>query len=318
MRRRTTAGTILVAILALTACGANDDSGGDASDSAAGAIEPAAPGQAGGDAVAEGPAVDSPADGDGGGTAPDESADKGGGLLTQAVQTAANRHVISTVELTVETDDVTEAAGRAASVASAAGGFVASEHTSGQRSATLTLKIPSPRLDRAIADLERLGKVTDRSRQADDVTRQVIDVASRVESQRASIARIRTLLAEADRLADIISIESELARREADLDALLSQQEELAGLTSLATVNVSLQRESEPADDDDDDGFLAGLASGWDAFVTATVTALTVVGALLPFAVLAALVGVPAYVLIRRRRARGAPAADVGAQAPSA
>jgi uncharacterized membrane protein (Fun14 family) len=50
-------------------------------------------------------------------------------------------------------------------------------------------------------------------------------------------------------------------------------------------------------------GFLAGLASGWNALKSFTVVALTVVGALLPFLVVFALIGAPVVWLVRRRRA---------------
>ena len=54
--------------------------------------------------------------------------------------------------------------------------------------------------------------------------------------------------------------------------------------------------------------FLAGLAGGWNAFITIGGGFLTVLGALLPFAAVAALVGVPAWQIVKRRRGqRAAP-----------
>jgi hypothetical protein len=49
-------------------------------------------------------------------------------------------------------------------------------------------------------------------------------------------------------------------------------------------------------------GFIAGLKSGWHAFTVFGVGLLTVVGALLPFLALLALVGAPVVWLLRRRR----------------
>ena len=60
-----------------------------------------------------------------------------------------------------------------------------------------------------------------------------------------------------------------------------------------------------------DAGFLSGLKAGWNALGDAVVVTLTVVGALLPFLVAAALVGLPAWVglraLLRRRTRTPAP-----------
>lgn len=302
MRRRTAVGsigTILAAALALGACsggGADSATSGGADAPAAEAGDGAAP--AGGEEAAD--------------SAGDNSGEAGG--MLQAAQVRTGRQIIYTVELTVVADDVPAAAAQAASIATAAGGFVAHEQVSGDDHATLTLSVPSDGHQETVSDLETLGEVTDRSRGTEDVTQEVVDTASRIESQRVSIARIRALLAEATALAEVVEIESELARREADLDALLSRQEELAGLTAMATVTLSLHAAGEaPPPDDDDSGFLAGLSGGWKALLTVGGGALTVIGAVLPFAVVAAMIAVPAYVVLRRRRGQGQAAPDAPA-----
>lgn len=291
MRRRTAAGATIMALLVLTGCGGapgSGNSGGEAAAGDAGAPERAA------DLAPAAPKEDA-ADG-----APSD--DGGSGVIAAAAQLPVERQIIHTVELSIRTDDVAGAARRAATIATTALGFVADEHASGDDSATLTLKVPAGDHADVVARLEGLGKVTDRSRSTQDVTQEVTDTASRIESQRSSITRIRALLAEAGDLSDIISIEAELAEREADLDSLLSRQELLAGLTSMATITVSLYATGQEPPDDDDRGFLAGLAGGWDAFVSTAAVMLTVIGAVLPFAAVAVLVGYPAYVIIRRRR----------------
>ncbi|MGH8827820.1 MAG: DUF4349 domain-containing protein, partial [Jiangellaceae bacterium] len=133
------------------------------------------------------------------------------------------------------------------------------------------------------------------------VTQEVVDTESRIASQKASIERIRALLAQATDIGEIISIESELASREAGLDALLGQQKELSALTSMVTVTVSFHNPGGEADDTDL-GFLSGLEDGWDAFTGAVSVTLTVLGATLPFLVAGAVVGVPLWLVVRRRR----------------
>ena len=86
-----------------------------------------------------------------------------------------------------------------------------------------------------------------------------------------------------------MAIESELAQRQAELDSLAQQQAYLKDQTSMATVKVNIERLPDPkaaVAKDDDSGFLAGLAAGWDGLKTTVVAVATVVGALLPFAVL--------------------------------
>ncbi|SEE91958.1 DUF4349 domain-containing protein [Jiangella alba] len=304
MTRRTTFGTAaaLLAALALAGCGGGNDSD---SGGASAADEPAP--------AAEAPQENAAGDGDraaGGGEDEGESDGAGSGVIANVANAVDGRSIIYTVDLTLTTDDVVVAANRAAAATVAAGGYVADEQVYGDDNAVLTLKVPSAEHQNTVAELEALGEVSSRSRGTEDVTQEVVDVASRIESQRASIARIRALLAEATALADVVSIESELATREADLDALLSRQEQLADLTAMATVTLQLfENGDEPAQPDDDDGgFLAGLAGGWDAFVTVGGGFLTGLGAVLPFAAVAALVGVPAWQILKRRRGTRQPA----------
>jgi hypothetical protein len=266
-------------------------SGADADDAAAerdGAAEEAEVAEDGGDGGAE------PAGGEGG---------EGGGTISAASIDPSPRHVIYNIDLVIETDDVARAAARAAALAESSSGFVANESTDGTDSATLTLRIPSARHTTAVRDLEELGEVEHRSRTAEDVTAEVVDVEARVASQRRSIARIRELLDQAGDLSDVVRIESELANREANLDSLLSRQEQLSSLTTLATVTVTFYKTDEaPEDGPNAVGFMSGLRGGWDAFVATIRVVGAVAGALLPFAVAAALVGIPGWLVWRRRR----------------
>jgi hypothetical protein len=152
--------------------------------------------------------------------------------------------------------------------------------------------------------------VTSRTTTAQDVTGQVADVSSRVESARAALERIRALLDQANSLGTVIRLEGVLSHRQADLEALLAQQAALAGQTTMATLEVAVQGERPAAapgsDTDETRGFVDGLKAGWDGLQRAFVATSTVVGAVLPFGVLAAVVGIP--VLVWRRRVSPQPA----------
>lgn len=242
--------------------------------------------------------------------------DGSGPPVTAARVDPSPRHIIYTVDLEIETEKIQRSAARAAALAVAAGGFVAHESTRGDDTATLTLRVPTARHSELVAELEEFGEVRDRSRSAEDVTAEVVDVEARIASQRRSLERIQVLLDNASDLADVIRIESELARREADLDSLLQRQERLSSLTSLATVTVTFVRvDSVPEDDEESTlGFLSGLGNGWAALVAAARVAGAVVGALLPFALVAAILGVPTWLLWRRYRPAHRPPVVPAAQ----
>ncbi len=101
-------------------------------------------------------------------------------------------------------------------------------------------------------------------------------------------------------------IEGELSTRESTLESMQAQLKSLDDQVALATLTVTLTAPGAPTPArkpvSADTGFLAGLGHGWHAFVAALVVALTVLGALLPFAVLLAAVGIPVALIWRRRR----------------
>jgi hypothetical protein len=148
-----------------------------------------------------------------------------------------------------------------------------------------------------------VGTVRARSQASQDVTDSYVDTSSRVKSQRASVDRVRALLSRATDIGDVVRLESELARREADLDALEARLAALDDSTTMATLTVTLARPDAIAPaPKDHDGFVGGLLDGWHALGASAAVVLQIIGAVIPFAVLLALLGLPAWLLLRRRR----------------
>lgn len=218
------------------------------------------------------------------------------------------RSVIYTGSITVRVDDVNAKAAQLTSLTVVAGGLIGGDErqmNDGKSTATLTLRIPAAKFTGTLDEIGKLGTEQNRKVSTQDVTATVIDVAARIQSQQASVDRVRALLARAQSISDITSVESELARREADLEALQAQQRNLADLTALSTIAVTLlgpdaaePEKPKPAET----GFLAGLKDGWKAFTASVNVVLTVLGAVLPFAVL---IGGPVWLVwfwLRRRR----------------
>jgi hypothetical protein len=170
---------------------------------------------------------------------------------------------------------------------------------------TLTLSVPSDRLDTALDQLAngRIGTVLQRSVSSRDVTSQYVDTQSRLRTMTASLTRVRALMVRAKDLGQVVTLEGELSRREADLESLQSQLDELRTSVERSTLSVSL---STPGNEPPaTGGFSHGLRSGWDAFTASAGALLAALGAVLPFAVFLALVGLPIWWSWRRRRPNG-------------
>lgn len=270
------AGVLLAAALAVSGCsGAGDDSG------ASGAADKAAAAPAEGQAAQE----------DAKQGAPGGSAD---GARATAPPKAAANHIVRTASLTVRVEDVPKALDEVRTTTGNAGGYIGDETThrdeEGHEHTRVVLRVPVGTYDEVLADLEGTGELLERGAKAQDVTDQVVDVESRITTQRASVARVRELMDRATELSDVVTLEGELSSRQADLEALLAQQASLKDRTSLATITLSLSGTPvEDAEKDDGPGFVDALAGGWDAFVTMLRWLAVAIGAVLPFAAVAVL-----------------------------
>jgi len=139
-----------------------------------------------------------------------------------------------------------------------------------------------------------------------------------VKTMQASVGRVRALMTQATKLSEIVALEGELTRRQADLEATQTQLAALDDAVELAPVEVRLSTDEKVLEEDDDTGFLAGLTAGWTAFTGSVTVLLTAVGAALPFAVVAALVLVPLGVWLRRRTSSSRLPAQAAVQPPPA
>ncbi|MEV5438903.1 DUF4349 domain-containing protein [Streptomyces sp. NPDC052682] len=290
---RALAGILLAAGLALTGCSAGDsDSGGGATGDKAASRADAQDGAYGG---------------------------AGKGARQTAPPELSASRIIRTASLTVQVNDVPKALDEARTTAENAGGYVGDETTTrdegGHERTRVVLRVPVEKYDEVMGELQGTGKLLERTAKAQDVTDQVVDVESRIKSQRSSVARIRALMDQATKLSDVVELESELSSRQADLEALLARQASLKDRTSLATVRLSLSETpvKKPAKDDDDPGFLDALAGGWHAFVTMLRWLAVVLGAVLPFAAVAALLVLLWLRVVRPRLPRRAESASASA-----
>jgi hypothetical protein len=251
-----------------------------------------------------------------GGAGATDSLAKGGPAQVPTDQ-PAQRSIIYTGSITVQVDDVPAAAANVAGLARTAGGFVGGDQRqldADHSTATLTLRVPAEKFSGTLDAVGRSGHEKSRSVSTEDVTATVIDLDARIKTQEASVARMRDLLAKAQSITDVATVEAELSKREADLESMQAKQRSLADLTSLSTITVTLLGKDAAPPKPAPTGFVGGLQHGWRAFVAAVDGLLTVLGALLPFLVV---LGIPLLVWLRlHRRRRAAAVAPVAAPAP--
>jgi len=242
----------------------------------------------------------------------------GEGAAAQATRLLPpSQSIVFTASLTVRAKNVAAAASQAAAIVTAAGGYTSSEQETLKPAnhalalVSLQLKIPVAQYHTALPRLSALGTQISLSQQAQDVTQQVADVSSRVTSAQAAITQLRALLRRAGSVGGLLGVQDQINSQESSLEALLAQQRALAHETTYATVSMRLVGRHPKAvkgrRKKKEHGFVGGLSAGWHALRLVVSGLLTGLGAILPFALIAALAGGIAYggrrrVLRRRSR----------------
>lgn len=246
-----------------------------------------------------------------GGSGGDSAATGAQASSGRAAKTGVDRSITVTGDLQLSAADPVRAAAAVAGVVTGAGGRVQTddEHP-GRRSgsADLTVRIPSAAFTATLRSIERQGRVTAVSERSTDVTSQVTDYAVRLAGLRTSITRLQTLLARSTTTTDLVRIESSLTTRQTDLEQLLAEQKDLNDQVAFATLSIAIRSPdvvARPAPSTFVTGFGAGLAG----LVAALAWTGVLLGVLLPWLLLTAVVALVvlgARRLLRRRTRRPA------------
>ncbi|TDD02138.1 DUF4349 domain-containing protein [Nonomuraea deserti] len=234
----------------------------------------------------------------------------GDGVVSGVEVTRQERQVIYTGSMTVRAERVSTAVQQAKQIVTAAGGYLSKEETNSatatEDSAMLEFKIPPAKYAEVAGRLGKdLGRQLSMNQGTQDVTLQVADVESRLKSAQQSLESLRTLLKKADTIGQVLQVEREISDREADLESLQAQQKELAAQVAMATLTLRLVGPVATVADPDEEpaGFIGGLEAGWGALVSFVKVALTVLGAVLPWAVVSLPLLALVIYLVRRDRA---------------
>ncbi|TDP91478.1 uncharacterized protein DUF4349 [Leucobacter luti] len=245
-------------------------------------------------------------------------------LTDQAVDGAAEAHtgapidrsIVRSGELSVTVDDIAAASDRVATIAIDLNGSVESQFSQEASSqspanASLTVRVPSDQLEEAFTRLSEVGDVVSQSRSAADVTTEHVDLQARVAALETSITRLQTLMESATSTSDLLEAESALSARQQELDGLQAQLTALEGQVDEATIWVSLTTPSV-LPGGGPTSFWDGLVAGVTSMGVALSGGIVLLGILLPWLVLGALIAAAVIWIVRstkRRRVRRATAA---------
>jgi hypothetical protein len=295
--------TVGALFLIVVVIGKNVDTGGNDSASGGTVAAMATPGASEGSVTREKSSADSAA----GASSPPLSAPTLRGAAPDAPRSVLKN---ASITLTTTVGDVQGLSDRAIRVADTLGGYVAdsSVETTGSRAtASVTLKVPAAKLDDALAQLSKLGHVSSRSQETQDLTdqREVLEAA--VRDARADREGLRNRLEKAttDKQRDRLRAQLNTASRR--VTRTQRQVAELNNAVSYATIDLTIRgKKAGGAAAAADDRWTPGDAVRDAGRVLEVIAGVVLIGLaiLLPVAILAALAAYANRGLTRRRRER--------------
>ncbi|KQS63585.1 hypothetical protein ASG41_18205 [Modestobacter sp. Leaf380] len=246
-----------------------------------------------------------------------------------AAETEPDRQVVTTASASVVVGEPAEAAQQLSQSVEDVGGRV-EERT--EQSATdegrdavadLVVRVPADELTGVLAGLDDLGEVTERAVTRTDRTSDAVDLDARISALQTSVERLQALLAGAATTEALLDAERALSERQAEVESLQSRRALLADEVQLSTLSVHLGSAPVVEPVEERGGFLDGLATGWSALVSALGIGVLVLGVLLPWLLLGAVVAGAAWAVARQVRERrphpgAAEAAEAGEAAEGA
>lgn len=240
---------------------------------------------------------------------------EGSGETSSAVQGSKR---IYTATLQLETTGFDEAVSSLTELVDSSGGWVSSSSVSNQSSsyryADLTVRVPVEKYRDFLTQAGELCHLLYTQEYVDDVTEAYYDTAGRLETQQIKLERLQSLLAQAEKMEDIITIESAISETEQMIDSLSGTLQHYDSQVDYATVNISLQEVGKLSNVEEPTATLGGrlaaaFTSGCRSFLTAAEDLLV---ALVYGWVWVVILAVAAIVVVRRLKKRGVRLPSLG------
>ena len=230
-----------------------------------------------------------------------------------------NRKLIRTVELTVETDNYEELMTSLETEIESMGGYIELKDAfhgnlyskyegNRNRNASLTVRIPSNKLDEFTGKVGEIGNITFESESVEDVTLKYVDIASHKKMLQTQQDRLLQLMEEAETMEDIITIESRLSEIRYEIESMESQLRTYDNLVDYSTVRISInevERYTPQPEKTIKDRILQGLSENTYRVLTGVLNFFVELIIALPILLLLAVIGIVLWLLFKGFRKLG-------------
>lgn len=169
---------------------------------------------------------------------------------SSALTAESSRKLVRTVSLTLKTTVFDQSMESVQALLEDMGGYVEELYQYGDtqsgrtRSASLTLRVPTERVDEMLDSVSNAGRITERSDSVTDMTLQYSDNAARLNTLREKMQRLNQLLAQAQDVSDLIELETAIEETQYQLDSYETAQRTIDSQADMTRVTLWLEEET--------------------------------------------------------------------------
>ena len=198
------------------------------------------------------------------------STSAGGAVMDSAAKVEEQEQkLIRTAYLEMETTAFDDAVEAMAAITEQLGGYYENNsmtnRKTGARWAESMIRIPADRLEEFLSHAGELCHITWQELRQEDVSEAYYDTEGRLKTQQIKLERLQELLSKAEKMEDVITIESAISETEWNIENLSGTLRRYDGLVDYATVHVTLQEVYKLSNVEDvPDSFASRMASAFE------------------------------------------------------
>jgi hypothetical protein len=238
---------------------------------------------------------------------------------------AVARKEIRNANFELRVKNVDEADQKLRAALQTAGGFVQSSQVEGQKESgrrmTITIRVPAAGYESTFKAITDLGEEITRKEWTEDVTQEYYDLEARIKVKEAHLAQLKKLYEKAGTIPEMIQLEQEIARVQAEIDSLKGRYQFLSNQVAFSTMTIYLYEPGAPAPIQPPktvwERMQRGFVGSWNGMVNFAGNLLVFLVSVIPVAVPLGIVGGAGTWGYRtyRRRKGGSPTAPASGSA---
>jgi len=168
---------------------------------------------------------------------------------TMAKKAVPGKQIVKTGSVDLSVTDGKSVMDAATQLANRAGGLVESSNLTGdaERGMTgdLSLRVPVAQFEDTMSGLQKLGKVTNISRNGKDVTSTVVDNAARLQTMRNQEQAYQKILTGAKHIDDVLAVKDRLDEVQQGIASLAAEQQTLRKEAAMSTISVTITQPAQ-------------------------------------------------------------------------